>query len=72
MVLLMHGTRGCYLPPPYADLHGEKHGPFRGRPLYLDPSRLELLRSLAAAHQIPARVVHARATSPKIIIANYY
>jgi hypothetical protein len=115
IVVLMHGTRAAYLPAPYVDRHGEKHGQFRGRPLHLDQQRLNLLRNLVAMHEVcryskdknkshvvvqspsflffvfnywfyllssccfvclcsvkvPARVVHSRSTSHKIIIPNY-
>jgi hypothetical protein len=52
VVVLLHGTRAAYLPAPYVDRHGEKHGQFRGRPLHLDPHRLHLLRSLVALHEV--------------------
>jgi hypothetical protein len=48
----MHGPRASYLPSPYVDDHGERHGQYRGRPLYINASRLELLRSLAANHKV--------------------
>ena len=52
LVVLMHGPRACYLASPYVDDHGERHGQFRGRPLYLDQTRLQLLRDLTAHHEV--------------------
>lgn len=71
-MLLMHGPRASYLPSPYVDAHGERHGSFRGQPLFLDPKRLEMVRAMVAAHEVPSKVVHARSTSQKLIIAGYY
>ncbi len=71
-LVLMHRRRACYLPSPYVDDHGERHGQFRGRPLYLDRRRLDLLRALAANHEIPLKVVHNRSTSRQVIISGYY
>ncbi len=51
-VLLLHGKKGCYLPSPYVDDHGERHGHYRGRPLYLDPTRWEVLRKMVASNEV--------------------
>ena len=71
-VLLIHGSRACYFASPYVDAHGERHGQFRGRPLFIDPSRLAVLRNLAAGHEVPSKVVHSRSTSRQVIINSYY
>jgi hypothetical protein len=71
-VVLMHGPRASYLPSPYVDDHGERHGHFRGRPLYLNQARVKVLRSIVANHKIPSSVVFSRTTTTKVIIAGYY
>ena len=71
-LVLFHHRRACYLPSPFVDAHGERHGQYRGRPLYLDQRRLEVLRSLAAQHEIPLKVVYERSNSRQVIITGYY
>jgi hypothetical protein len=72
MVLLLHGVRASYFPPPYVDEHGERHKSYRGRPLYMDAKRSEVLRALWACHGIPGEVVLKRSVSARVIINSHY
>lgn len=62
-LLFIHGPRACYFASPYVDAYGERHGQFRGRPLFLDPARFEVVRRLWATHSIADQVVQSRSNS---------
>ena len=70
-VLLVHGPRACYSSPPRRR-DGERHGQFRGRPLYLDEQRIEVVRKLWATHGVEQQVVQSRSNSRQVIINSYY
>ena len=70
--LLVHGPRACYFASPYVDAYGERHGQFRGRPLYLDEQRIEVVRRLWATHGVEQQVVQSRSNSRQVIINSYY
>lgn len=56
-VLLIHGRRASYFPSPYADAYGERQRhSFRGRPLFLDPRRYEVVRGLWVKHLVAHEV----------------
>lgn len=71
-LLFVHGPRACYFASPYVDTYGERHGQFRGRPLFLDRGRIEMVRKLWVTHAIADHVVQTRSTSRQIIISGYY
>jgi len=71
-LLFVHGPRACYFASPYVDAYGERHGQFRGRPLFLYPARIEVVRRLWATHAIADQVVQSRSTSRQIIRNSYY
>ena len=72
ILLLIHGVRASYFPPPYVDEHGERHKNYRGKPLNSDKRRSENIRSLWATHGIPREVVTKRSTSNRVIINRHY
>ncbi|CAN0530175.1 unnamed protein product, partial [Ectocarpus sp. 8 AP-2014] len=56
-VLLMHGRRAAYFPSPYVDAYGERQRhSFRGRPLYLDQRRYDVVRGLWVKHLVAHEV----------------
>mmetsp|Transcript_14235 Transcript_14235/g.21295 ORF Transcript_14235/g.21295 Transcript_14235/m.21295 type:complete len:1890 (-) Transcript_14235:130-5799(-) len=71
-LLLLFGMRGCYYSAPYVDSHGEKHRHYRGKPLFLDMKRFNMLTKLWATHGIPREVVQKRSTSTRVIINGHY
>jgi hypothetical protein len=71
-VLLLHDKRACYFPSPYMDRHGERHKNFRGRPLFMDATRISLLNALVSSHGVPAEVVSRRSSTNRVIIVGYY
>lgn len=53
VVLLLHGQKGYFHPPPYIDAHGEADlGLKRGKPLFLNDTRYNELVKLWINHQI--------------------
>eukprot|EP00752_Nemacystus_decipiens_P017203 g15412.t1 len=72
-VLLIHGRRAAYFPSPYVDAYGERQRhTFRGRPLFLDQRRYDVVRGLWAKHIVAHEVVQNRSTSRQVIITNHY
>ncbi|CAN0312884.1 unnamed protein product, partial [Laminaria digitata] len=56
-ILLIHGSRASFFPPPYVDAHGERQRhSFRGRPLFLDERRYSVVRGLWAKHLVAHEV----------------
>ena len=57
-VLLLHQSRGAFLPAPYLDSHGESDtGLKRGRPLFLSEARYQALVALWRNHGVVSEVV---------------
>ncbi|CAB1103163.1 unnamed protein product [Ectocarpus sp. CCAP 1310/34] len=72
-VLLIHGRRAAYFPSPYVDAYGERQRhSFRGRPLYLDQRRYDVVRGLWVKHLVAHEVVQNRSTSRQVIINDHY
>lgn len=56
-VLLIHGRRAAYFPSPYVDAYGERQRhTFRGRPLFLDQRRYNVVRGLWVKHLVAHEV----------------
>ncbi|KAL1925009.1 uncharacterized protein VTP21DRAFT_4663 [Calcarisporiella thermophila] len=56
-LLLLHHHNGCFMNPPYLDLHGEVDlGLRRGRPQFLNLRRYDEVRKLWLQHGIPVQV----------------
>lgn len=71
-ILIMSGVRSAYFPSPYVDQHGERNRLVRGKPLFLDPKRMEVLRSMIAEHRIASEVVARRGNSQRVVILGHY
>jgi len=72
-VLLMHNNKSAYSPSLYVDENGEEDpGLRRGRPLYLNQSRLQSLEALWRSNGVPREVAQIRSTSDRVIRDNWY
>eukprot|EP00981_Chlorochromonas_danica_P001717 scaffold369_cov177-Ochromonas_danica.AAC.50 len=71
-IVLCHGPRSSYFPSVYLDSYGEIHKSFRSKPLRLDPTRLEVLRSLWANYGIASEVTIKRSSATRLIINGYF
>jgi hypothetical protein len=72
-VLLMHNNKSAYSPSLYVDENGEEDpGLRRGRPLYLNQSRLQSLEALWRNNGVPREVAQIRSTSDRVIRDNWY
>jgi hypothetical protein len=59
-VLLLNGTRGCLLPSPYLDIHGEADPGFKkGRPSFLNAARMQDLNKTWLTGQVPSVIARA-------------
>ena len=70
----MHKEKAAYVHSIYVDKNGETPR-FRGRPLYLDRGRYELLNQLWSGHLIRDSVMserEMRTSARQLIIGNYY
>lgn len=58
-LLVITKSGGALLDSPYLDKHGEQDkGLSRGKPVYLDLSRLENVKQLFLQHLLPSKSVH--------------
>lgn len=71
-VLLMFREKAAYYPAPFVDMHGEKHRHFRGKPLFIDEKRYEVLRKLWSSHTVAREIIQKRSTSNRVIISGHY
>ncbi|GKY92493.1 hypothetical protein MPSEU_000219700 [Mayamaea pseudoterrestris] len=72
-VLLIHNNKSAYCPSIYVDEHGEEDpGLRRGRPLFLNATRLQALEKMWRQHGIPREVAQIRSTSDRVIRDNWY
>lgn len=57
-ILLLSGkSKGCYIPAPYIDDHGETdYGLIRGNPLYLNRQHYAKLQQMWISHAIPEQI----------------
>merc|ERR1711918_77369 len=59
-ILLLYASRASYYTSPYVDSHGDKHRHYKGRPLFLDEKRNEIIRKFWVKHGIPREVIKNR------------
>uniref|UniRef100_M4BQS2 E3 ubiquitin-protein ligase n=1 Tax=Hyaloperonospora arabidopsidis (strain Emoy2) TaxID=559515 RepID=M4BQS2_HYAAE len=72
-VLLVFGSRSSFFGSPYLDMFGEQDiGLRRGRPLYLNATRMKAIEALYANHQLATEVTRNRRSSDQYIRNNYY
>lgn len=72
-VLLLHNNKSAYSASLYVDDHGEEDpGLRRGRPLFLQRERYQLLQDLWYQHKIPREVAQIRSTSDRVIRDDWY
>lgn len=72
-VLLLHNNKSAYSASLYVDDHGEEDpGLRRGRPLFLQKERYQLLQDLWYQHKIPREVAQIRSTSDRVIRDDWY
>jgi len=71
-ILLMHGDRACYFKSPYCDANGESQKTFRGKPLFNDAKRFEIIEGVWLGHEIPREVASKRSTLPQIVRLGYF
>ena len=69
--LMIHGVKAAYIHSPYVDSHGETPQ-YRGRPLNLDESRLEILRKIWSGHKLREKTIAERGTNRQQIVPNFY
>ena len=72
VMLLLHGDRASYFPSPFVDENGERGKLSRGKPLLWDDRRGALLDTLYAKHELGREIMQKRASSQRVILANYY
>lgn len=73
-ILLLSGkNKGCYMPAPYIDDHGETDfGLMRGNPLHLDRRHYEKLQNMWLNHSIPEQISRTLEYSPYMSSINWY
>jgi len=78
VTLLIYRSRAAYYNSIYVDKYGEEFGERhrnlsnRGRPLYLNTERYNLLQMWYSGHQIPQQVVKIQNNSERVILNSYY
>lgn len=73
-ILLLSGrSKGCYLPAPYIDDHGETdYGLLRGNPLHLNREHYRKLEQMWLTHSIPEQVSRNLEYSPYFSSINWH
>ena len=67
-IILQRGE-GSFIHSIYVDSHGETP---RGRPLYLDPKRLEHIREIWGSHQVRQQVLAERESTQQGVVTGFY
>lgn len=73
-ILLLSGrSKGCYMPAPYIDDHGETDfGLMRGNPLHLNRQHYEKLQQMWLTHAIPEQISRTLEYSPYASQINWH
>lgn len=73
-ILLLSGrSKGCYMPAPYIDDHGETDfGLMRGNPLHLNRQHYEKLQHMWLTHSIPEQISRTLEYSPYASSINWH
>lgn len=73
-ILLLSGrSKGCYMPAPYIDDHGETDfGLMRGNPLHLNRQHYEKLQQMWLSHTIPEQISRTLEYSPYAAQINWH
>jgi hypothetical protein len=72
IIVLLFRKKAAYFPSPYVDSYGERHRHFKGRPLFLDQKRMDIVHKLRTDHGIPREVIKNRSSSARVIISDHY
>lgn len=73
-ILLLSGrSKGCYMPAPYIDDHGETDfGLIRGNPLHLNQQHYDKLQAMWITHAIPEQISRTLEYSPYASSINWH